>query len=195
MRAVARAADTTTPTVYERYRDRSDILRALRLQTRAQLFAALSRTRDLLQACRRQLQFALDNPHAYEMLFDGVGQPPSLHEPWPSFNLFRRRLIERLGGTSRQHNRLMLALWCLMHGTALLIIRGRFEGELRKQTLNACEDAFEAIIAASERAGRSGRPQTRWPSQLILGEDHAGHENPPFRSGRQKGRRGKRGRR
>ena len=45
MRAVAKAAGTTTPTVYERYRDRDDILRALRLQTRRELFAALSRTR------------------------------------------------------------------------------------------------------------------------------------------------------
>jgi len=40
MRAVAKAAATTTPTVYERYRDRDDILRALRMQTRSELFAA-----------------------------------------------------------------------------------------------------------------------------------------------------------
>ena len=42
MRAVAKAAGTTTPTVYERYRDRNDILRALRLKTRQELFAALT---------------------------------------------------------------------------------------------------------------------------------------------------------
>ena len=34
MRAVAKAAGTTTPTVYERYRDRDAILRALRFETR-----------------------------------------------------------------------------------------------------------------------------------------------------------------
>jgi AcrR family transcriptional regulator len=32
MRAVAKAAGTTTPTVYERFRDRDDILRGLRLK-------------------------------------------------------------------------------------------------------------------------------------------------------------------
>src|ERR1700740_269607 len=47
MRGVANAAGTTTPTVYERYRNRNDILRAVRLQTRAELFATLSRTRSL----------------------------------------------------------------------------------------------------------------------------------------------------
>src|SRR2546421_4419222 len=61
MRAVARTAGTTTPTVYERYRDRDDILRALRLQTRRELFDALSRTRTLAQACERYLRFALKN--------------------------------------------------------------------------------------------------------------------------------------
>ncbi len=57
MRAVAKAAGTTTPTVYERYRDRDDILRALRLQTRRELFAALSRTRTLREAFQASTRF------------------------------------------------------------------------------------------------------------------------------------------
>src|SRR5438445_12501529 len=69
MRAVAAAAGTTTPTVYERYRDRDDILRALRLKTREELFSALTRTRGLREAIQRQLEFALANTHAYEVLF------------------------------------------------------------------------------------------------------------------------------
>ncbi len=71
MRAVAKAAGTTTPTVYERYRDREDILRALRIQTRRELFAALSRTRTLREAFQAQLDFALKHSHAYKVLFDG----------------------------------------------------------------------------------------------------------------------------
>src|ERR1700743_1832725 len=103
MRAVAKAAGTTTPTVYERYRDRDAILRALRLETRRDLFAAINRTQTLRQACHRQLQFALDHSHAYEVLFDNVAQPPSLHEPWPSFNYLRQLLAVRLGGTPHKH--------------------------------------------------------------------------------------------
>ena len=61
MRAVASAAETTTPTVYERYRDRADILRALRLQTRRQLFAALNPTRTLSEAVQQYLDFALES--------------------------------------------------------------------------------------------------------------------------------------
>jgi AcrR family transcriptional regulator len=169
MRAVAKAAGTTTPTVYERYRDREDILRALRLQTRSELFTALRRTRTLRQACQRYLEFALEHRHAYSVLFDGVARPPSLHEPWPSFNLFRERLAQRLGGTARDHTRLMLALWSLMHGTALLIIHGDFEGVLRMHLIHSCLDAYEAIISDAARANSGARTPV-WPASLVLGE-------------------------
>jgi AcrR family transcriptional regulator len=170
MRAVAKAAGTTTPTVYERYRDRNDILRALRLQTRDELFAALSETHTLAQACERQLEFALERSYAYEVLFDKIGQPPSLHEPWPSFNLFRQRLARRLGGQPADHTRLMLALWALMHGTAMLIIRGRAEGVLRTQMIHACVETFEDIIAAAARSKGRKRLGPKWPQNLVLGE-------------------------
>ena len=168
MRAVAKTAGTTTPTVYERYHNRADILRALRSQTRNDLFTELSRTRTLAEACERYLTFALQHPHAYEVLFDSVAQPPSLYEPWPSFNLFRQRLARRLGRTPRDHTRLMLALWSLMHGTALLIIRGRFAGVLRTQTIQSSIEAFEAIVRAAARARNKTRP--KWPRNLVLGE-------------------------
>jgi AcrR family transcriptional regulator len=170
MRAVAKAAGTTTPTVYERYRDRDDILRALRLETRRELFAALKRTRTLRQAFERHLQFALEHSHAYEVLFDGVGKPPSLHEPWPTFNLMRDRIAARLGGKPLEHTRLMLAVWSLMHGTAMLIIRGRFEGVLRTQTIYACLDAFDAMLEAARRSNGLAHSGPKWPSTLILGE-------------------------
>ena len=171
MRGVAKAAGTTTPTLYERYQDRNDILRALRIQTRVELFAALSRTRSLPQACQRYLEYALEHPHAYAVLFDGFAQPPSLYEPWPSFNLMRVRLTERLGGLPRQHTRLMLSVWSLMHGTAMLMIRGGAAGPLRTQMIHACLDAVEAIIAQAARSKGKACSGPKWPASLILGEE------------------------
>jgi AcrR family transcriptional regulator len=170
MRGVAKAASTTTPTLYERYNDRDDILRAVRLRTRAELFATLSRTRSLTQACQRYLEFALEHRHAYEVLFDGFAQPPSLHEPWPSFNLMRLRLAERLGGDPRKHTRLMLSVWSLMHGTAMHLIRGGVAGPLRTQMIHSCLDAVEAIVVEAGRTKGKAYSGPKWPANLILGE-------------------------
>jgi AcrR family transcriptional regulator len=170
MRGVAKAAGTTTPTVYERYHDRDDILRAVRIQTRVELFAVLSRTRTITQACERYLEFALEHPHAYEVLFDGFAQAPSLHEPWPSFNLMRQRLTERLGGTPRERTRLMLSVWSLMHGTAMLMIRGGAAGPLHTQMVHSCLDAVEAVITEAARSKGKTHSGPKWPPNLILGE-------------------------
>ena len=192
MRAVAKAAGTTTPTVYERYRDRSDILRSLRLQTRKNLFAALSGTRTLQEAVEGYMEFALANSHAYEVLFDSVGKPPSLHERWPSFNLIRERIAARLGGDAREHTRLMLAVWSMMHGAAMLIIRGHFEGSLKAQTVHACIDAIEAMLASMKRSRVLPNSGPKWPSNLILGEGKQSntgngiHRNSPKGAARHK---------
>ena len=170
MRGVAKAAGTTTPTLYERYRDREDILRALRIQTRVELFTALTRSRSLAHAYERYLDYALEHPRAYEVLFDGFAQPPSLHEPWPSFNLMRQRLALRLGGNPRQHTRLMLSLWSLMHGSAMLMIRGGVSGPLRTQMVHACLDALETIVAEAARSKGKRYSGPKWPAGLILGE-------------------------
>jgi AcrR family transcriptional regulator len=186
MRAVAKAAGTTTPTVYERYRDRDDILRALRLQTRRNLFAALSQTHTLREAIHRQIEFAMETQHAYEALFDNVAQPPSAYEPWPSFTLLRERLTQRLGGTPRSHTRLMLAIWSLMHGTAMLVIRGRFEGALQTQAVHSCLDAIDTLIDAAARPKGFPHSGPRWPVNLILGEGEKSRlvegETPQIRS-------------
>src|SRR3954447_4715440 len=191
MRAVASAAGTTTPTVYERYRDRDDILRALRLKTRQELYSALCRTRTLRDAIQKQLDFALQNTHAYEVLFDGVGQPPSLYEQWPSFNLMRQRLAQQLGGTPLQHNRLMLAIWSLTHGTAMLIIRGEFDGALRTQAIHACLDMLDNILAPAARGKGFVQSGPKWPANLILGEGElscAGDRDEPKRKKKSKAR-------
>lgn len=169
MRAIAKMAGTTTPTVYGRYRDRDDILRALRLQTRTEVFAAIRKTRTLRQAAECYLEFALENRYAYEVLFDGVAKPPSLYEPWPTFKFLRERVAADLGGEPREHTRLMLALWALLHGTALLVIRGRFDGVLRSQVVHAGLDAVDAILYAA-RSKRMPHSGPKWPSNLILGE-------------------------
>jgi hypothetical protein len=63
----------------------------------------------------------------------------------------------------------MLAVWSLIHGTAMLIIRGGFEGPLRTQTIHACLDAFDGIVDSAARSKNLGHSGPKWPSNLVLG--------------------------
>ena len=73
----------------------------------------------------------------------------------------------------------MLSIWCLMHGTAMLIIRGNFEGALRTQAIHSCQDAVETLLKAARRK-QLAHSGPKWPANLILGEgtqSKVGNEN------------------
>jgi len=64
----------------------------------------------------------------------------------------------------------MLSLWSLMHGTAMLMIRGGVSGVLSRQMTHACLDALEAIVGEAKRSKGKVFSGPKWPSGLILGE-------------------------
>jgi hypothetical protein len=69
----------------------------------------------------------------------------------------------------------MLSLWSLMHGTAMLLIRGEVAGPLCTQMIHSCLDALEAIITQAARSKGKACSGPKWPASLILGE--AAHSN------------------
>jgi hypothetical protein len=64
----------------------------------------------------------------------------------------------------------MLAIWSLMHGTAMLIIRGGFEGALRMQAVHACLDTVQVIVRTTARSKSFAHSGPKWPANLVLGE-------------------------
>jgi AcrR family transcriptional regulator len=131
MRAVARAAGTNTPSVYRRFRDRDDILRALLHRLRLELAAALEGGPSPEEACERYLDFALGHPYEYELfyqhehdLFHSARSSRARVKPvgQPARDVMRRKLAEKLGGTAADHESLQTALWMVAHGAAMLLI-------------------------------------------------------------------------
>ncbi|HMD17322.1 MAG TPA: TetR/AcrR family transcriptional regulator [Terriglobales bacterium] len=139
MRAVARAADTNTPAVYRRFRDRRDIVRALVRRTQMEVGRVLEPCPTVEKAVAAYLEYGLSHPHEYELFYQHLQEisgsassrdGASLKELRPNFGLMERKLAEELGGTPEEHRRLGLALWALAHGTAaLLLLRAVPPGE------------------------------------------------------------------
>jgi len=98
MREVAREAKTTTPTVYQRFRDKRDILEALRWRAQQNLFSAVRDPGSISEFGRRYLEFASKHPHEYELIHADWAARLMRDEPRPSFELLKGRLAERLGG-------------------------------------------------------------------------------------------------
>ena len=142
MREVARAASTTTPTVYERFQNRQEIVHALCLETRKKLFALLRESTSAREACEMYLNFAAKHPREYELLVAGWTKPPVSGEEWPSFTLLKQRMARRLGGRPEDHEGSALAMWALLHGTATLTILGKskwLHNAMREACLNAVD--------------------------------------------------------
>jgi len=174
MRAVARAADTNTPAVYRRFRDRRDILRALMRRSQQEIGGILQPCRSVEAVVAAYLQYALSHPHEYELFYqhiqelsgpDHSGRVPSLKESRPNFVALERMLSEELGGAPQDHRRLALALWALAHGTATLLLWKAVppgqEAALRSVFTAAVRAMLRDPFTSSIRKVRGSRAQVR----------------------------------
>lgn len=119
MRAVARAAGTTTPTLYQRFPGRDRILRALVRRSQQRLLAEIEPSQSLEEVCQRVLDHVLAFPYEYELLTSDL--VTRLNEPRPSLEFVLRRTAEWFGGRPEDHYSLIVALWSLLQGTVMLL--------------------------------------------------------------------------
>lgn len=146
MRAVARAAETTTPTVYERFRDKDDILQSLRARAQRNLYDSIKPSRSLAELCPRYFDFALKHPNEYDLLHTDWAHRFARSESLLSFDLLKTRLAERLGGTPGEHVRLALALAALVHGASMILLTKGIEDVVAREIREATTEAFEALV-------------------------------------------------
>lgn len=157
MRAVARVAGTTTPTVYQRFRDKREILEALRLRAQLQLFAAVKGSRAVAQFCRRYLDFAASHKHEYELIHADWSARLHRNEPRPSFELLQHRLADYLGGRPEDHRRLTLAIAALSHGTATQLLITGVQDCVVRELRQTCLMAAESLVESARQNGRRGQ--------------------------------------
>lgn len=158
MRTLARAVKTNTPAIYRRFKTREDILRALLLQVRKDIYEALQGAQSLEEVCENYIDFALRRPSEYELYYahqyeflraarvKGRGE-------MPVFEWALKKFAEPLGKSPEERRRVLFGVWALAHGTATLLIAKATPPELAKELRAGCVSAVEDLLrAAKERA-------------------------------------------
>jgi AcrR family transcriptional regulator len=155
MRAVAKAAETTTPTLYERFRGKGELLAALRARAQQNLLDAIKPARSIAEACRLALEFTLAHGHEYELVAKEWAARLSRREATPSFDLIKERLAEQLGGSANDHLQLGLALVALYHGASILLLNEGIDPKIVTDIKQACISATDALVQNAARTAES----------------------------------------
>ncbi|MGB8474511.1 MAG: helix-turn-helix domain-containing protein [Candidatus Acidiferrum sp.] len=153
MRAVARAAGTTTPTLYERFHDKHDLIVFLRERARQKMFSAMQGAKSAEEACRLGLTFTLTHGNEYLLLTSDWAERLGRKEPMPSYEFLKGKLAEELGGEPADYARVALSLVALVHGTAILLLGEGIHPKIAREFKEACLEACEALIASAGKRG------------------------------------------
>jgi AcrR family transcriptional regulator len=147
---VAREAETTTTTVYKRFRNKEALLLALAELVQAKITATTTSATTIEDAYRRFLRFAEEHPHEYKLLWGpawsevlGPGRPRPI-KAW-----LLEQFAARFGGQAEEYIRAYYALFLLVHGTANLLSVARSrqaKAEMRDNCLAICD----ALVASIE---------------------------------------------
>jgi len=121
LRAVAREAGTTTPTVYKRFRNKQALRRALADRVRSQLNEHLFASKTLEEVCRRYLTFVDQHPHEYQLLLHAWSDVFHPEQPRPGRAWLMTQFANRFGGRPEDYSLVAYALIMLSHGAATVL--------------------------------------------------------------------------
>jgi AcrR family transcriptional regulator len=166
LRSVARAAGTTTTTVYKRFRNKEALLLALAEMVQARITARTTSAATIEECYRRFLQFADEHPHEYQLLWGPAwAELLGPERPRPIKAWLLEQFAARFGGQQRDYVLSYYALFLLVHGTANLLIvtrDRRMKAEMVDSCLAIC-DALVANIGVLKRPRERRRPRRTKP--------------------------------
>jgi AcrR family transcriptional regulator len=151
MREMADALGVSSMTPYRYFKDKDDILAAVRTRAFNRFAAAMESVRARRQPGNSYLDFALANPAAYRLMFD-VSQPTYAEYPELVQAMDRARLtmgsrLHELAASGRFSGDVELAAyvyWSTMHGAVMLELAGLLEGS-KLDARRIAQPATEAL--------------------------------------------------
>jgi AcrR family transcriptional regulator len=151
MRQMADALGVSSMTPYRYFKDKDDILAAVRTRAFNRFATAMESARAKPRSGNAYLDFALANPAAYRLMFD-VSQPTYAKYPDLVQAMDRARLtmgggLRELAASGRFSGDVELAAyvyWSTMHGAVMLELAGLLEGS-KLDARQIAQPAIEAL--------------------------------------------------
>jgi AcrR family transcriptional regulator len=148
LRAIAKDAGTSTPTVYKRFRNKGAILQALAGIFQQRLNEACFTARSIEEVCEKYLAYAEENPQEYQLLWRTWSRIFNPDRPRPGYTWFIAQLAQRFGGQPEEYTRAFYAFFLLGHGAASLLTIPRDESarlEVQQNFLAICGELIRNI--------------------------------------------------
>ena len=159
LRGVARAAGTTTPSVYQRFPAKQDLIAAIADQIRLEIGDTVAGSQDFEQAFRRYLQFAKRQRQEYLLMagsaFGEMFQPGGRR---PGIEWGQEMLVRRHGRKPEDYTGTLYAMASLLHGTANFVLNMP-RGALADQIEESCLQAI--LLLAAHPLNSSRRRKNR----------------------------------
>jgi len=169
LRAVAKEAGTTTPTIYERFRDREALMKGIVDHATDELMAILQPMASVEGIFRTYLRHARAHPMRVGLMVETFGARYVAGDKMPAFELLQSRIAEEAGIKGRECEDLALAIASLGFGTAQGMIAAggdsRHAAQFQRTTIRALR-----FLLASFSQGKKTRP----PAQAARGKSSRG---------------------
>lgn len=153
MREVARAAGTTTPTIYERFKDRDSLMEAVTDAFRDQLIAKLDARDSLEHMGGKFLHFCYEHPHTIELLVRRIATNLRSKSKGPVYEMVRNNLVSLSGYSPKEAEDLTLATSATIAGTALLIRHLTADAAASKELIRTSLKLLRTISRNSKQNG------------------------------------------
>ena len=143
LRAVAREASTTTPTLYKRFRNKGALRFALANRFRDELTADLLSSPAVEQSHRKFLAYVESHPREYELLAQYWGHfftSPRAVRSW-----LLAQIATRFGGSADQYAAVYDGIFLLCHGASTLLISAPDQAVL-KATRDICTKVCDELL-------------------------------------------------
>jgi len=121
MRDVAKRAGTTTPTLYERFRDRESLLWGLIERIQADIYPLVADAKTLPEMADILIRYMRVHPGRLDIMHQHWPKMMFSQHPKPVFELAIRKLIEEKNHSPKAATEKAYSLTALLFGTTLLI--------------------------------------------------------------------------